>query len=280
MMAAVADAFGVGRQALAAFVGPGRSYFITDLLREVIFPESALAGVERKFERERAWLQRGAYATAIGFTVIAALWWSTSFTRNRHYVSVVEDHIGSYEQAASEPADLLGGFDEVLPRLDALHALVGVAGHSGEGAPWSMRAGLYQGDKLRRAGAHGATLRQVLADPSVDADAALEELRWWPKVIGDEGLADEHIEGKRAREECLALGCHARAIETPWGAPCFFCGRHGALVPAALFAELARSHREGRLGRFTQAAYAAILAVQQREDPQGRKSSRAGGACG
>ncbi len=207
MMAAVADAFGVGRQVLAAFAGPGRSYFITDLLREVIFPESALAGVERKYERQRAWLQRGAYAAAIGLTVIAALWWTTSFTRNRQYVSLVEEHTGTYMEAAGEPLDLLGGFDEVLPRLDALHSLVGVAGHSGDGAPLSMRAGLYQGDKLQRAAGDaqrrelnnvllpfiGNRIQQQLEQSGDDVELQYEALKAYLMLGDPEHLAPEFV---------------------------------------------------------------------------------------
>jgi len=160
MMAAVARAFGVGQQAFAAFTGPGRSYFITNLLKHVIFEEAALAGVEQRFERQRAWIQRGAYAGAIGATILAALAWSTSFTRNQQYISRVDSHVETYRELAEESLRPEADFEEILPRLDALRGIVEVAGPPEAAVPLSMKFGLYQGDKLSW-GAEGAYLREL-----------------------------------------------------------------------------------------------------------------------
>ncbi|MGA7980921.1 MAG: type VI secretion system membrane subunit TssM, partial [Chromatiaceae bacterium] len=82
IMSALASAFGLSRQAISAFAGSGRSYFITRLLRDVIFREAGLAGTNLRLERRRQWVQRGAYAGAIALTILAALAWFTSYTRN------------------------------------------------------------------------------------------------------------------------------------------------------------------------------------------------------
>ncbi len=72
LMSTLANTFGLRRQVLSTFSGKGRSYFITRLLRDVIFPEAEIAGTNLRFERWRAWIQRGAYAAALLITVIAA----------------------------------------------------------------------------------------------------------------------------------------------------------------------------------------------------------------
>ena len=48
---------------MTAFSGAGRSYFLTRLLREVVFGEAALVGLDPKVERRQRWTSIGAYAT-------------------------------------------------------------------------------------------------------------------------------------------------------------------------------------------------------------------------
>jgi type VI secretion system protein ImpL len=54
LMSSLATTFGLHRPNLGAFSGKGRSYFITRLLRDVIFPEAEIAGANLKVERWRA----------------------------------------------------------------------------------------------------------------------------------------------------------------------------------------------------------------------------------
>jgi type VI secretion system protein ImpL len=154
VMGALARTFGVSQQAMAAFGGQGRSYFLTSLLRDVVFQEAALAGVERRFERQRAWMQRGAYAGAITATVLAALAWSASFTRNQLDVRLLDERVEAYRAVA---APLAGGepLEAVLPRLDALVGVGEVYGWPERDVPWLSGLGLYQGDKLGRGAREG-----------------------------------------------------------------------------------------------------------------------------
>jgi type VI secretion system protein ImpL len=62
VMSAMAASFGLERQALAPNAPSGRSYFITNLLQQVIFPEAELAGVNHAPERRRRMIQWGAVA--------------------------------------------------------------------------------------------------------------------------------------------------------------------------------------------------------------------------
>ena len=58
-MGAVARGLGLERQLLPAQHPSGRSYFLTRLLREVVFPEAGLAGINPSWERHRQWLHGG-----------------------------------------------------------------------------------------------------------------------------------------------------------------------------------------------------------------------------
>ena len=161
IMGSVGRAFGVDSSALASFGGQGRSYFITNLLREVVFAEQALAGSNRRFERQRAWLQRGAYALALLLAVGGALAWSTSFTRNQAAIAELEAALDEYDAVSAEPVPASTDFAQILPRLNALRKVTRVYGkYESEGVPLSMGLGLYQGDMLGT-GAEGAYRREL-----------------------------------------------------------------------------------------------------------------------
>ncbi len=148
VLGAIAANFGLGRQGPAPFSGTAKSFFVTRLLREVVFPEAGLAGLDPRQERRRLWLRRGAYATAAGIALIAAAAWTTSYSRNRSYVAEVAATVADIdrriEALTPEDRDPLG----VLPLLDAARAIPGGYADRGAGAPWSMGMGLYQGEKL------------------------------------------------------------------------------------------------------------------------------------
>jgi type VI secretion system protein ImpL len=150
IMNALASVFGLGRQAISAFAGSSRSYFITRLLKDVVFREAGLAGTNLRLERQRQWLQRGAYAGALGLTALAAAAWFTSYTRNQAYVNEVKQQAAQISsQIAAIPGTKRDPID-ILPVLNALRAIPGgyADQHSGAGTPWLMGMGLYQGDKL------------------------------------------------------------------------------------------------------------------------------------
>jgi type VI secretion system protein ImpL len=148
LMSSLATTFGLNRQTLSTFSGKGRSYFITRLLREVIFPEAEIAGTNLRIERWRGWIQRGAYAAALLITVTAAVLWLTSYARNEMYVRSVEKQqleVNQQIQALSpdqpDPA-------ATLPLLNAARTIPGGYDDRAAGRPWLMGFGLYQGHKL------------------------------------------------------------------------------------------------------------------------------------
>ncbi len=151
LLGSVARGFGLGAQAVAPARGPGRSYFITDVLRRVVFAEANLAGTNRRLEQLRAWGQRGAYVGAVAAVLLAGLAWLVSYRNNRAYVDAVEQQAAAVEKdvAALTPQNLdLGA---TLPALDGARAIPGGYADRDASIPWSARFGLYQGKKLGRA---------------------------------------------------------------------------------------------------------------------------------
>jgi type VI secretion system protein ImpL len=147
VMSAMAASFGLDRQVLPPNGSSGRSYFITNLLQKVIFPEAELAGVNRALERKRRWLQWGATAGIGLLFVLASAGMLTSYFRNQAYVADMGQRTGEIGKTIGAlPAQ--GSVLQVLPVLDAVRDLPGGYSEREQGAPWLMRFGLYQGDKL------------------------------------------------------------------------------------------------------------------------------------
>lgn len=148
LMGSLASTFGLNRQNLGAFSGKGRSYFITRLLRDVIFPEAEIAGANLKIERWRAWIQRGAYAAALLIAVMAAALWLTSYARNEMYVRAVETQRLEVEKQITALSPDQIDPAAALPLLNAARIIPGGYDDRNAGVPWLMGFGLYQGNKL------------------------------------------------------------------------------------------------------------------------------------
>lgn len=151
IMGALANSFGLENQLQAASGGQGKSFFINRLLRSVIFAESGLAGANLKLEKKRYWLQRGAFVGLSAMALLMAFVWSSSYLRNQAFIEDVSAQTKRLEsdiQAIDlEQADPL----VVLAVLDEARDLPGGFTDQRQGIPWSLRFGLYQGDKLGEA---------------------------------------------------------------------------------------------------------------------------------
>lgn len=119
IMGSLASIFGIDRTAAPNFSGQGRSYFITNLFKYVIFPEAGVAGTDQRLERQRAWLLRAAYAGAVVLTMVATLTWTGSYSANSAHISRVSDHVKGYlvlNQQTKSTRDI----DSILPTLNEL----------------------------------------------------------------------------------------------------------------------------------------------------------------
>jgi len=147
VMSSLAASFGLDRKVLPANPFGGRSYFITRLLREVIFREQELAGANLRLERNRRLLQWLAIAITAGLLVLVTAGLVTSYFHNLNYVHDVAARSHEIDRLAravpDDPSPLV-----TLPLLNALRDLPGGWRERNDDVPFLMTLGLYQGDKL------------------------------------------------------------------------------------------------------------------------------------
>ncbi len=148
VLGAFADNFGFARRGPLPFKGTGKSFFLTRLLRDLIFVEAGLAGLNPRLERRRYWLRLGAYAGFVAAVVLTGAAWTTSYSRNLAYTDAVSQHLVEIEARIDAlPADELNPLG-LLPLLDAARVIPGGFANRGEPMPLTMGLGLYQGRKL------------------------------------------------------------------------------------------------------------------------------------
>ena len=237
VMSAVAASFGLDRQAVPANGATGRSYFITNLLQQVIFPEAELAGVNHRLEGRRRLLQWGAVAGVSVLFVLLGAGMVTSYLRNQAYVADMETRSADIaKRVAALPPQ--ASPVALLPVLDAARTLPGGYDDIDKSVPLLNRLGLYQGDKLGEAAR--IAYRKLLQDTLLprlqqrmedqlrrsdanNAEYLYEVLRVYlmlgdPKHFDAESIAawaaldDERNLKDASEEQRLALAAHELAL--------------------------------------------------------------------
>lgn len=156
VMNSLASTFGINLKAQPIYQGQPRSYFITRMFKEILFKESELAGTNVRYEKQRQWLQRGAYALAIGVSLVVIFVWSTSFTRNELWINKLDNRIQYFQKTANNLTPH-APLDKIVNVLQAAKDISLVYGDNQQKTPWLMGMGLYQGIKLGAAADHAYT---------------------------------------------------------------------------------------------------------------------------
>ncbi|MCX7099550.1 MAG: type VI secretion system membrane subunit TssM [Methylococcales bacterium] len=146
LMGVLANTFKLDRFATPLFSGKGKSYFITRLLKEVVFEEALLVGVNPRLERLQSLLRLGVYGTGALAIVLMSVLWLTSFNKNQTAITELTNKIDTYNAAAMASPDWQSDFSALLKRLDAVQGMTEIYG---DDVPVLMTFGLYQGDKLQ-----------------------------------------------------------------------------------------------------------------------------------
>jgi type VI secretion system protein ImpL len=149
LMTSVSANFGFARELASPNSGRGKSYFISRLFREVIFPESELVGTNRRYERIIRVTQTAAYGAAVIVTLAVVLLWSGSVTRNNLYMNDVKGEIKAFKDTVSQPSINPANVDGILPGLNALYSASSV--YDKQAHPWLNSMGLYDGRVDERA---------------------------------------------------------------------------------------------------------------------------------
>ena len=147
VMASLAASFGHKGRALAPDPASGRSYFLTRLLRDVIFREAGLAGLNPRAQRRQRLVHAALLGAGALLALTLALALGISYVRNARLVDAsASAQAALVRLAAATPTG--GDVLAVLPLLEAARTLP--AGHAARGRAVSLldRMGLYQGEKL------------------------------------------------------------------------------------------------------------------------------------
>ncbi len=147
LMSAIGRGFALAPDAVSASAaGRGKAYFIERLLREVLFAEAGLAGVNRRRELQKAALQLGIYAALILIAIIGVIGMAVSYSRNKAYLADVGASLDFLHTVTlPTPQQTL---PQMLPGLEALRNVSETANaYRGQWA-LSRHWGLYQGEAV------------------------------------------------------------------------------------------------------------------------------------
>jgi type VI secretion system protein ImpL len=151
----LARTFGLERKLLPPQRASGRSYFLTRVLKDLVFAERGLAGTNLKWERRRAFIELGAAACGIGIVLLASTAWFVSYRHNVTYMDAVSARLGEVKQQVEAiPGGTVTDVLSLLPTLDSVRSLSQTRASEDGSVPWSYKFGLYQGSKLETASEH------------------------------------------------------------------------------------------------------------------------------
>jgi len=143
LMSAISANFGFSRESSQAPDQQGRSYFLTRLFQEVIFPESELVGSNTRYEAFIRWGQRAAILGLAATTILVILVWSGSIARHKMFMSEVSEYVTEFNQGVKRVSPWNKDVRTILPPLNAL-AKASIV-YAQEKHPWLSGIGLYDG---------------------------------------------------------------------------------------------------------------------------------------
>ncbi|MEY4590521.1 MAG: hypothetical protein RL497_2597 [Pseudomonadota bacterium] len=143
LMAQVASNFGFQREVSTGINQQGKSYFLTRLFKEVIFPESEIVGANNGYETSMRWVQRAAYIGMAALMVVLGLVWSGAIVKHKLNVRDVETHTAAFKTEAAKPAYQQLDMRGTLPALNELQTASAVMDQ--QSLPWLANLGLYDG---------------------------------------------------------------------------------------------------------------------------------------
>jgi len=144
--------------------GQARSYFLHDLIKEVVLPEQEMVGTNKKLEARKRWLQRGVITAAAASIVLGIVLWTTSYVRNQVLINDFETAINDYQTLIDSPDGDPRGSEALLNRLDAAAKPFLLLQPLNADTPLLMGMGLYQGRALAKSaqGLYQAELQKYL----------------------------------------------------------------------------------------------------------------------
>jgi type VI secretion system protein ImpL len=226
VLGTLARTFDLERKVQPPAPGTGKSFFLKRLLREVIFAEAGLGGLDATCDRRRRLALAAGLAGVFATTATLAGVWTLSYFRNRELVAAAERATAAVMRELELQPAVLRATDEtrllaVLDRLRELRSEVAPGGTL-------VHVGLGQGDKLRAqaARAYRTALRESLLPHAV---SSLEHaLRKAPSRVALEAYVSLYDAG---RPDVAAMQA---ALARIWNLPVELRGRLAVHLADAL----------------------------------------------
>ncbi len=124
-LGALSRSLGLAHRVLPPGRPSGRAYFVTRLLRDVVLGEAGLAGTNRRWERQRAWLHGGVVAASTLLTLAALAWAWHQYTSNASMLAAVQDTNARLQAQVS--AAKAAPTDDVAPLAPVLDGVWSIA---------------------------------------------------------------------------------------------------------------------------------------------------------
>jgi type VI secretion system protein ImpL len=141
LMTNVAANFGFSGDTGGLAPRQGKSFFITRLLRDVIFPEAELVGVNARYERFIKWSLRAAYASLAAVTVAVLFAWTGSLAKHKQYMTQVTASVADFAEQERRVGNWNKDAEAVIPALDAIGKASAI--YDQESLPWLKSLGLH-----------------------------------------------------------------------------------------------------------------------------------------
>jgi type VI secretion system protein ImpL len=212
LLGAMAGQFGLQRQAVTAFTGAGRSYFLTRLVRDVVFGEAGLVSKDPRVERRQRLVAIAAWSVAALVLIVVTGLWTISWLGNRDIIETAHAAATKYQTQYAElmkrgPQDT--ELPPILPPLATLRTIPTGYEQRTKETPWRLTYGLYQGEKISSASVDAyvralnglmlprllSRLEQQIQDHMDKADQLYSLLKVY-LILGRQGPLDRDLVGQ------------------------------------------------------------------------------------
>ncbi len=173
VLGTLARSFNLERKVQPPSLGSGKSFFLKRLLRDVVFAEAGVAGIDLRQEKARRRARVAAFAAMAVATAGLGAAWTASYIGNQRLIADAQARASAVKRELESLAAIRAGDEaRLLAVLGRLRELPPRRG----GDSWLLHVGLYQGDKLgaQAERAYRNALRETLVPHlAVSLEAAL-----------------------------------------------------------------------------------------------------------
>lgn len=152
VIGALSRSFGTRGGVQPTLSGTGKSYFLTDLLRRVVFFEQGWVSTNLAHVRRRFIIKTAGYVALVAGVAVMSALWINSYRLNAALLSQTDRDVDEYRELSAsllnQPEIDDGDLASVLPMLQKLRYLQAGYASRDEGVPLSHRLGLSQFERL------------------------------------------------------------------------------------------------------------------------------------